>query len=118
MSSNFYKNNIKEISEYFGVTDVCAKYLYHRALRSTRKDESYLDWNVALQNALVKADRCLGIEWDKILFGEEEELLNLYGVDIIPNDNTVFRWDVEESEWKVIKKKQKKPMFTQFRIFI
>jgi hypothetical protein len=93
-----YSQNINDICEYFGVSQVCARYLYHRAIRSKRHDETYLPWSIKLQNALVKADKCLGVEWDKIMFGNEEIMLKNYGIIIDEMDEQVFRWTPKEDE--------------------
>lgn len=124
MASTHYKNNIRSISEYFGISEICAKYIYHRALRSKRKcdDPKYIPYSVKLQNSLVLADKCLGIDWEKILFGKEDEMLLTHGIVIDEQDSTVFRWtsDTYKEEptnpntddgdgWqKVVKKKTKK----------
>lgn len=107
MASKFYQQTIKDIQLYFGVSETCAMYLYHRAKRSKRKDETFLEWNIKLQNALVKADKCLGINWEKIHFGTEETELLTHGIDVNEMDNNVFKWTEEENEgWISVKKKK------------
>jgi len=113
MASEKYQATIKELTEYFGVSQICAQYLYHRALRSKRKDDRFLPWNIKLQNALVKADKCLGINWEKVFFGQEEEYLLLHGIKVDDQLNAVFRWTaLEESEesdpeWTLVVNKKK-----------
>jgi hypothetical protein len=100
MATQHYRENIQNISKWFGVSEICSKYLYHRAMRSKRKDVTHLDWSVKLQNALVRADRCLGIDWERMFFGKEEDVLATHGIVLDEMPDTVFRWDVPESENK------------------
>lgn len=90
-----YLHNIKSISDYFNVTGACAKYIFHRALRSKRPvdDPKYLEFSVKLQNALVRADRRLDINWDQIQFNKEQEYLTAHGIIIDEQPDTVFRWE-------------------------
>jgi hypothetical protein len=117
MATDHYKKTISSIEEYYKVSNVCAKYLYHRALRCKRKDESYMYWDIKLQNAIVLADRCLGIEWEKMLFGKEEDLLLSHGIRLDEMEDTTFRWDMEDNDekeednddgWTKVTKKPKK----------
>lgn len=112
MASAHYAKAINDIQEYYGVSKSCALYLYHRAHRSLRKDASYMPWNIKLQNALIMADKCIGINWDKISFGHEENNLHTHGINIDEMSDVPFRWIDENSnnEWKIVsnKKKQKK----------
>ncbi len=80
-----------------------------------------------MQNALVKADKCLGINWDKVYFGYEEQNLLAHGINVNDMDSTVFRWTADpqnndasdntdelqnneknESEWITVSRKKKK----------
>jgi len=90
-----YKHNIESIRGYFNVTDACAKYLFHRALRSKRlvDDPKHLEFSVKLQNALVRADRYLDVKWDQIQFDKEQEYLSTHGIIIDEQPDTVFRWE-------------------------
>jgi hypothetical protein len=115
-----YNKSLKAIEEYFGVSRICAGYLFHRAFRSRRRDEKHLEWNIQLQNAVVKADKCLGLEWDKVEFAKEQDEFSKHGIIIDEMDNSVFRWVSEEddddykspeeqsSEWTVVSRKRKK----------
>lgn len=100
-----YTESLKSISEYFGVSEMCALYLFHRSFRSRRKDSQILEWTVQLQNALVKADRCIGVAWDKIYFGYEEDVLEQHGIIVNEMPGTVFRWSINDDH--VIKTKLK-----------
>ena len=120
MATSHYKNNIKAISGHFGVSEPCAKYLYHRALRSKCKhdDPKYMQYTVKLQNALVLADKCLGIEWHVVLFDTEMETLAMHGILVDEQNSDVFKWDSSDSTatqedhsdgWQtVLRKKTKK----------
>lgn len=85
------------IQNRFGVSKECASYLYYRSFYSKKKDVRYLPWHIKLQNALVKADHCIGLEWEKITFGNEEEQLLEYGINVEDMPNDVFRF-INESE--------------------
>jgi len=115
MATDRYSATINEIQQYFGISSDCAKYLFHRALRCRKKDDTFLEWSLALQNAIVKADKCLGINWDTIIFGQEEELLAVHGIHLKEMTKSVFRWSEvldDSNEWKVVTKKKKKMKFT------
>jgi hypothetical protein len=109
---NQYEQTQDAICKYYGVTSICASYLYHRSFRSRRSDDKYLQWTIKLQNAIVIADKCLGMEWNNLKFNEEEYLLLTYGIDVQAMDNETFRWESEEpaDEWTVVidKRKEKK----------
>jgi hypothetical protein len=91
-----YTKSMKSISTYFGVSEMCSMYLFHRSFRSRRKDMQFLAWTVQLQNALVKASRCVGVNWDEIYFGYEETALKQHGIVINEMPETVFRWSIED----------------------
>jgi hypothetical protein len=122
MASENYKKVLCDIENYFGVSYQCAQYIYHRALRSKRQDSNFLEWDVKLQNAIVKADKCLGIVWEKIIFGKEESELKQHGILLEDMPNTVFKWnEEEESEWKVVthkKIKRNKQSFSKLGIML
>ena len=54
------EERLTAIQNKFGVSKECANYLYYRSFYSKKKDNRYLPWDVKLQNALIKADRCIG----------------------------------------------------------
>ena len=127
LKAELYKTSLSSIGKYFGVSELCSLYLYHRSFRSRRKDEKHMQWNVKLQNALIKADKCLGIDWNDIRFGEEVKNLESHGIIVDEMPNTVFKWtdDDEEEEkakpaadadgWTTVtskkRKKKKKPEY-------
>lgn len=119
------KNNIQAIQEYFGIKNNTALYIYYRYLRSKRKytDSKYLPYTLQFQNALVYADKTLGIDWINLKFEEEKDILENNGIDIHEQSEVdVFVWkDVEpyvhteivspiddESNWTVVLRKKSK----------
>jgi len=94
--TQIYKSSLESISNYFGVSEMCALYLFHRSFRSKRTDDKHLPWTVQLQNALVKVDKC-SANWDQIYFNYEETVLNAHGVILEEmSGSKVFRWPEEE----------------------
>jgi hypothetical protein len=71
-----YEDRIGLIQEYFGVSELCAIYLYHRRRRGVPwhkpSDPKYLDWSIAFQNALICLDTITGFDWRSLEFGYEE----------------------------------------------
>jgi hypothetical protein len=129
MASEHYVKSIHEMQEYFGISKVCAQYLFHRALQARKTYEKHLPYTLQLQNALVKADKCLGINWECVFFGQEEVNLMTHGIKIHDQDNKiVFRW-VEDSHieslkveqepgWTVVGKKKKEKTLLAAKIGI
>ena len=79
-----------------------------------------MSWDVKLQNAIVKADKCMGLDWSNLHFGEEEKQFSSLGILIDEMDEKVFRWASDDlntttpsSEWQTIsyKKKPKKKIY-------
>ena len=107
---------LQSIMNFYNVSEECADYLYTRASRSKRKGLKYMPWNIQLQNAIVKADKCLGLEWDKLQFGQEAETLKYRGIIVNEMPIIIFKWnknctlnEEELNEWTtVINKKNKK----------
>ena len=93
--TEIYTSSLQSISNYFGVSEMCSLYLFHRAFRSRRKDAKYMKWSTQLQNALVKVDKCVGVNWDTIYFGYESKLLEQHGIVISEMPEGVFRWPEE-----------------------
>lgn len=108
---------IKAIEDYFGISRECAQYLYYRAYRGKRADPTkYLKFNLQLQNAIVLADKALGINWNEIHFGNEYHDLIKFGILVeYQSEDTVFRWNQEvQSEWiTVVNKKSKRNQSNQ-----
>lgn len=112
MSSDRYIKSICELQKHFGISKVCAQYLFHRALKAKKSNDNQMAYSLQLQNALVKADKCIGINWEHIYFGQEINNLATHGIKISEQDsNKVFRW-VEEfnqnSDWVIVSNKKKK----------
>jgi hypothetical protein len=97
----YYHICLNSIKNYFGVSDLCSAYLYHRSFRGKRRCSKYMCWHIKLQNALVKADKCLGIDWNNIKFGLEDVELKQHGIVVDEMLNDVFRW-YEEKIIKVV----------------
>ncbi len=79
-----FEIRIDAISKYFGISKDAALYIYLRKKRTWKRldDPKYLRWCIQLQNALVKADRCIGFDWKKLQFGEENLELTKHGITI------------------------------------
>ena len=108
-----YEKNLKAVSEYFGISKDCAQYMYHRAIKSLRTGNAYLPWNIQLQNAIVTADKCLGMNWKSIEFGKENESLVERGIILEDMPKKVFRWvdsdktEMKEDGWVEVSHKKK-----------
>ena len=89
---------IEAIQQYFHVTEPCALYLYYRSFRSKRIDDKYLPWDIKIQNAIVKADRCLGLDWKTVMFGLEDNIFSSHGIIIDEMDTRTFRWDIYDND--------------------
>jgi hypothetical protein len=101
--------NISAIETYFGIKNTTALYIYYRFLRSKRTDEKYLPWSLQFQNALVYADKSLGIDWVNLKFEDELTTLEKNGIDVNDQGDVVFRWieDYEvDSEWTQVSRKK------------
>ena len=87
---------ILAISNFFNISKECSIYIYYRFKRSLRKpnDKKYLFYSIQFQNALVRADKTLGIDWLTLDFANELCTLEKNGIDIEEQDNKVFRWGV------------------------
>jgi len=92
MSTN---EKIECVRRYYGISHAAALYIYHRRRRSypwfKKSDAQYLYWNAKLQNALIAADSILNFDWGQMEYGNEEEYLALYGVDVRGQSNNLFR---------------------------
>ena len=94
-SSKFkYKNKITAIISYFGVSDQAAKYMYRRRQRGlpykTETDDLYIEWNIKIQNALVKADKISGFNWDDLEFSDDINVLNNNNIIVNNQSPTVY----------------------------
>jgi len=89
-----------------------------------------MSWNVKLQNAIIKADKCLGIDWNEIRFGEEVKNLEGHGIIVDEMPNTIFKWTENDEEeknsksepdadgWTTIVKKRKKKKKPEYNIML
>ena len=94
-SSKFtYKNKITAISSYFVVSEQAAKYMYHRRQRGlpykNETDDLYIEWNIKIQNALVKADKISGFNWDDLEFSDDINVLNNNNIIVNNQSPTVY----------------------------
>ena len=94
-SSKFkYKNKITAISSYFGVSDQAAKYMYHRRQRGlpykNETDDLYIEWNIKIQNALVKADKISNFNWDGLEFSDDINVLSNNNIIVNSQSTTVY----------------------------
>lgn len=103
-----YDDKIKLISEYFGVSETCAKYLFHRRYRGypfhKKNDSKYLAWSITLQNAIIILDTLVGFDWNTLEFGYEELVFNKYDINIEDIDDDPIRLveETENTEWQEI----------------
>ena len=71
-----YGERIDAIEQFFGVSNICAIYLYHRRRRGvpwkTQGDPKYLEWNMQMQNSIIFLDTIIGFDWLSLEFGFEE----------------------------------------------
>jgi hypothetical protein len=98
------------ISTYFDVSEQCAAYMYYRSLRGIRNDHKHMDYTIQLQNAIVKVDKCLGVDWAKINFDQEADEFAGHGILIDEMDEIVFRWvqEIEDDGWTPVTNRKKK----------
>lgn len=82
--SEYYENCIESIQNYFNISTIAAKYIYHRRKHGlpyrSFNDPKYLQWSNKLLNALLQADNIINLNWEDIIFGRESENLALYGI--------------------------------------
>ena len=92
MSRQRYKPTIDSIIGHLGVSVQCARYIYYRAFQSIRNDKEKIPWSVQQQNAIVYADKKFDIQWDKLLWVDEEKTLASHGVMVEEQLKTTFTW--------------------------
>jgi hypothetical protein len=89
-----YEEKIKIIQEYFGVSEICAIYIYHRRRRGAPwykpSNQKYLEWNIQLQNAIIYLDTIVGFDWYSLEFGFEEIQFAKNGIDINKMENKII----------------------------
>jgi hypothetical protein len=88
-----YSDKVKIICEYFGVSELCASYLYHRRRRGIPwykpGDPKYLEWTIQLQNAIIYMDTIAGFDWRSMEFGYEEIQFIKHNIDITEMPDTI-----------------------------
>lgn len=81
-----YEDKINIIQEYFGVSKMCAIYLYHRRRRGIPwcniNSSKYLEWSIQLQNALIHLDQVPDMDWRSLEFGYESIQFIKHNIDI------------------------------------
>ena len=81
-----YQDKINSISSYFGVTNEAAKYMYHRRRYGfpfkNENDTNFIKWDNKVLNALIKADKLEGFNWDLLLFDDDMQLLLEKNIDV------------------------------------
>ena len=117
-----YDERIIALTKFFGISHACAGFLYHRRRRGKpfkdAADPKYLGWSFRLQNALVKADACIGWDWSRVHFGTEDAELAKYDIHVDQQTDVVYRNIAPESEdadgWSVVKRdKQEKSRYAR-----
>jgi len=99
-----YADRINAIEQYFGVSNICAIYLYHRRRRGipwkNRGDPKYLEWNMQLQNAIISLDTIIGFDWPSLEFGLEEIafLKNNININSMPTKPVIIDADANSSD--------------------
>lgn len=116
-----YNIRIEAIQRYYDISHIAAVYIYFRRKRSypwrKKSDPKYLFWNSKLQNALIYADSIFGFDWEAMEYGNEEETLQSYGIDIQSQPTNLFRdkeitttyVDEEGNTWNIVNKSKKNP---------
>lgn len=89
-----YEDRITIIREYFGVSEMCAIYLYHRRRRGAPwykpGDSKYLEWTTKLQNAIIYLDTIAGFDWRGLEFGYEELQFVKNNIDVHTMPSDIF----------------------------
>jgi hypothetical protein len=112
-----YEQKIKIIQEYFGVSEMCAIYLYHRRRRGVPwhkpDDPKYLEWTIELQNAILHLDTIPGFDWRSLEFGYEEIQFmrnNIYlnnmssKISVLSVTSNVFMESTDNDGFKTVRK--------------
>ena len=139
-----YNDKLNTISDFFGVSIACSKYMYHRRRKGhpykKKEDGDYLEWSIQLQNGLIAGDLS-GIDYKNLKFNKDiDELKNKYNIDIsklskekieknkiMQNTTKMKRNDeisdhIEDNEWSIITPKKslndKKKILKQIGFYI
>lgn len=110
-----YDEMISVIMKYFNVSQSAAIFIYHRKRRGfpfkKKGDPKFLEWTLRLQNALVKADECIGWDWEELRFGDEEKTLAQHEIFLDKqSDKKVFQNNPNSEEddgWTTVKNDKK-----------
>ena len=112
-----YDERIAAIVRFFGISRPAASFIYHRKRRGypfkKPTDEKFLEWSLRLQNALVKADECIGWDWNDVHFGQEEQELARNGIHIDRQSDSETRRNEPNTDedpndgWTVVKSEKK-----------
>ena len=103
-----YNDKLNIISEFFGVSYPCAKYMYHRRRKGhpykKNEDDGYLKWDIQIQNALVSGDS-YNIDYKNLNFNNDiNEMYKMYEIDIdkeskfIVKQNKIMQTDKKKSK--------------------
>lgn len=90
-----YREKIQLISAFFNISKPAAIYLYHRRRQSfpfKKKTMEYLNWNLSIQNGLVKImGENPDIDWGSCDFTDEEVLFIKYDIDVGIKTYSVYK---------------------------
>lgn len=96
MDKNYpnFKDKINAISSYFNVSMQCAKYIYHRRKKGqpfkSEDDVGYIQWNMKIQNSLIKADLIKDFNWKDLKFVNDVTTLKNFGIDVESQDDKLY----------------------------
>lgn len=109
-----YNERIDAISQFFGISAPAALFMYHRRRRGhpfkKSDDSKFLEWDIKLQNSLIKADEYIGWDWGKVRFGREVHILAKFDILLDQQTNEVYRNEKKSDssdEWTVVKNVRK-----------
>jgi len=110
-----YEERLCIVMSFFGISKPAASFLYHRKRRGypfkKKDDPKFLEWSLQLQNALVKADECIGWDWEELRFGNEDKMLAQHDIFIDKqSDKDIFKNETPENDgdgWTVVKNDKK-----------
>lgn len=89
-----FKDKINAISSYFNVSVPSAKYIYHRRKKGqpfkNESDVGYMQWDMKIQNSLIKADLIKEFDWKNLKFINDVTTLNNFGIDVESQDDKLY----------------------------
>jgi hypothetical protein len=106
-----YEERLIIIMDFFGISRKASKFIYHRKRRGypfkKRDDFKFLEWDLRLQNALVKADECIDWDWNELKFGYEEHVLSQNDILLEDQSDTdIFKHEKKkmlDDGWTLVK---------------